>query len=160
MMVSIETVLSTLVSGVGGLLIYLFGDWDFWLQFLLVVMFLDLITGVAKSFCLKSEKTKSGAFNSKIFIRGLIRKGASLCVVIVAVQVDAIFIHMGTPIDIAFIGSIRNAVILFFWLGEAVSILENCGEMGMKLPRFLMKFLDVLNGELECENRLRGRNKK
>lgn len=62
---------------------------------------------------------------------------------------DVIFLEMGTPIDIALIGSIRNAVILFFWLGEVVSILENCGEMGMRLPKPLIKALDVLDDRLQ-----------
>ena len=147
-MISVGTILSATISGLGGILIFLFGGWDFWLQFLLVVMFLDIATGVMKSLYLKSEKTDSGAFSSKIFIRGMLRKGACMCVVIVAVQVDAIFIQMGTPIDIAFFGSVRNAVIVFFWLGEVASILENCGEMGMNLPKPLVKFLDVLNDNL------------
>lgn len=148
-MISVGTILSSIISGLGGVLIFLFGGWDFWLQFLLIVMFLDIATGVMKSLYLKSEKTDSGAFSSKIFIRGMLRKGGCLAVIIVAVQIDAIFIQTGTPIDIAFFGSVRNAVILFFWLGEVVSILENCGEMGMKLPKPLMKFLDVLSDKLQ-----------
>ncbi len=150
-MISTGSILSCVISSVGGVLIFLFGSWDFWLQFLLVVMCLDIITGVMKSAYLKSEKTESGAFSSKIFIRGLLRKGACLCVVIVAVQVDAIFIQMGTPIDILVFGSVRNAVIVFFWLGEVASILENYGEMGMKLPKPLVKFLDVLNDNFNCD---------
>lgn len=152
-MIGSGTFITSLTSSVGGVLIYFFGDWDFWLQFLLVVMFLDVITGIMKSAYCKSEKTKSGAFNSKIFFRGMLRKGACLCVIIVAVQLDVMFMQMGTPIDIAFVGSLRNAVIIFFWLGEVASIIENCGEMGMKIPKPLMKFLDVLNDTLEDDKK-------
>lgn len=148
-MISLGTAISMVVSAVGGFLVYIFGGWDVWLQFLLIVMFLDILTGVLKSVYKKSEKTQSGGFRSSVFLKGLIRKGASLCVVVVAVQMDVIFLEMGTPIDIALIGSIRNAVILFFWLGEVVSILENCGEMGMRLPKPLIKALDVLDDRLQ-----------
>lgn len=148
-MISLGTAISMVVSAVGGFLVYIFGGWDLWLQFLLIVMFLDILTGILKSVYKKSEKTQSGGFRSSVFLKGLIRKGASLCVVVVAVQMDVIFLEMGTPIDIALIGSIRNAVILFFWLGEVVSILENCGEMGMRLPKPLIKALDVLDDRLQ-----------
>lgn len=148
-MISLGTAISMVVSAVGGFLVYIFGGWDVWLQFLLIVMFLDILTGILKSVYKKSEKTQSGGFRSSVFLKGLIRKGASLCVVVVAVQMDVIFLEMGTPIDIALIGSIRNAVILFFWLGEVVSILENCGEMGMRLPKPLIKALDVLDDRLQ-----------
>ena len=148
-MISLGTAISMVASAVGGFLVYIFGGWDVWLQFLLIVMFLDILTGILKSVYKKSEKTQSGGFRSSVFLKGLIRKGASLCVVVVAVQMDVIFLEMGTPIDIALIGSIRNAVILFFWLGEVVSILENCGEMGMRLPKPLTKALDVLDDRLQ-----------
>ena len=150
-MITVGSILSGAISSLGGILIFLFGGWDFWLQFLLIVMFLDIATGVMKSLYLKSEKTDSGAFSSKIFIRGMLRKGGCLAIIIVAVQVDAIFIQTGTPLDIAFFGSVRNAVIVFFWLGVVASILENCGEMGMNLPKPLIKFLDVLNDNLQDE---------
>lgn len=147
-MLNIGTAITVSISTVGGFLGYLVGGWDIWLQCLLIAMFLDIVTGTLKCIYKKSEKTASGAFRSSVFINGLLRKGACLCVVVIAVEMDAIFMVMGTPLDIALLGSIRNAVILFFWIGEAISILENCGEMGMKLPTPLTKALDVLNAEL------------
>ena len=148
-MINIATTITATVAGIGGFLVYLFGGWDFWLQFLLIAMVVDIITGVMKTIYLKSEKTKSGGFKSTIFTQGLLRKGACLLVIIFAVQIDVLFAQTGNPINLVFFGTVRNATILFFWLGEVFSVLENCGEMGMKLPGPLVKFLDVLEEKVE-----------
>ena len=148
-MINTGTAITAVTAGASGFMIYLFGNWDFWLQFLLVVMGIDIITGVMKAYYQKSEKTESGGFRSSTFTKGLLTKGACLLIIVIAVQVDVIFAQTGNPIDLLFFGTVRNAVIMFFWLGEVMSILENCGEMGMPLPKPLIKFLDVLSDKID-----------
>lgn len=61
-MISLGTAISMVVSAVGGFLVYIFGGWDVWLQFLLIVMFLDILTGILKSVYKKSEKPRVADF--------------------------------------------------------------------------------------------------
>ena len=46
---------------------------------------------------------------------------------------------------------IRNATIVAFIAAEFVSVLENCALMGVPIPAFILRMIDVLKGEGEKE---------
>lgn len=131
---------------IGGLISAAFGGWDAALITLIIFMGIDYITGllVAAVFH-KSTKTESGALESNTGFKGLVRKGIQLLIVLVAARLDML---MGSS------SFIRDAVVVAFITNETISIMENAGLMGIKMPKPLMKAIDVLKAkEDEEENK-------
>lgn len=114
----------TVLTGV----LYLLGGWDIALQTLLIVIVIDYVSGICKAIYNKK-------LNSKVGIKGIIKKFAYLLTVALAVELDKI--TGGT-------GAIRTLVIYFFVANDGISILENLGGMGIPLPNKLTEVLEQL----------------
>ena len=114
----------------------LFGGWDTALVTLVWFMAIDYVTGmlVAGVFH-KSPKTPGGGLESRAGWKGLIRKGVTLLVVLVATRLDLL---IG---DNSFI---RDAVVIAFVINETMSIIENLGLMGIRVPKVLTRAIEVL----------------
>ena len=114
------------LSAVGAAISSALGGWDKFIQTLVIFMAIDYILGVVIALVWKkSQKSADGSFESKASLKGLLRKGAMLLLVFIAVQLDLV------------IGDgqyIRTAVILFFIANEGFSIIENLGIMGLPMP--------------------------
>ena len=127
--------LCTIVGTVGGFIASLFGGWDTALATLLIFMAVDYVTGlIVAGVFHKSQKTASGALESRAGWKGLCRKGTSLLVVLVAYRLDLV------------IGSnfVKDATIIAFIANETISIIENAGLMGAPIPAVVVKAIDVL----------------
>lgn len=128
------------VGALGAAFASLFGGWDAALQTLIIFMAIDYITGlVVAGVFHKSPKTKSGTLESRAGWKGLIRKGETLLIVLVACQLDAV---MATSF-------VRDAVIIGFIANEVISIIENAGLMGLPIPAALTKAVDILKQRSE-----------
>ena len=127
--------LCTVIGTVGGFIASLFGGWDTALATLLIFMAVDYVTGlIVAGVFHKSQKTESGALESRAGWKGLCRKGTSLLVVLVAYRLDLV------------IGSnfVKDATIIAFIANETISIVENAGLMGAPIPAVIVKAIDVL----------------
>lgn len=123
------------ISILGGWIATLFGGWSTALNVLMIFMTADYITGlVVAGVFHNSKKTDTGALESRAGWKGLCRKGGTLLVVLIAAQLD-LLMHSTF---------IRDAVVIYFVGIEGISILENLGLMGVKIPKFLSRMLDVL----------------
>lgn len=125
-----------MISGViGAAITSLFGGWDAGLITLLIFMAVDYITGLLCAGVFhKSQKSDSGALESKACFKGLVRKCVILLIVLVAYRFDLI---IGT-------NYIRDAVCIAFVVNEAISIVENAGLMGVPVPKALLNAIEVL----------------
>lgn len=117
----------TVLTGI----LYLLGGWDIALQTLLIVIAIDYVSGICKAIYKKK-------LNSKVGLKGIVKKFAYLLTVALAVEVDKI---MGNT------GAIRTLVIYFFVANDGISILENIGGMGIPLPQKLQDVLEQLRDE-------------
>nr|DAY62995.1 MAG TPA: holin [Caudoviricetes sp.] len=125
---------------VGGLIAGLFGGWDAAIRALLVFMAIDYLMGLAcAGIFKKSPKTESGGLQSKVGWKGLCRKVATLALVVVAVQVDAV-LHTSY---------VRDGVCIAFMVNELISMVENVGLMGVQFPEPLRKAIDLLQKKEE-----------
>lgn len=116
------------------------GGWDAAMQVLVALMAVDYLTGVlVAAVWQKSDKSETGALDSKAGFRGILKKGMILLLVWLAVLLDG---ALGT-------GYIRMAVILFFIGNEGLSLLENLGLMGVPFPSFLQRALEALQKQGE-----------
>lgn len=119
----------------GGAVAAAFGGWDAAMAALTVCMAVDYISGslVALVFH-RSNKTESGAYDSRYGWKGLCRKGLMLLFVLVAVRMDAL---LGADY-------VRDAVCIGFCVNEVLSIVENLGLAGVPMPEVVVKALEQL----------------
>lgn len=116
----------------GGVIASLLGGLDKIIVALLILMVLDYITGLIKSFYNKE-------LSSEIGFIGLLKKVLILVVVGVAVIAER---YLGIP-------AVREIVIMFFAVNEAISILENASQMGLPIPEKLKETLLQLRNKEE-----------
>ena len=128
------------VGSVGGFIVRLLGGWGEDMTTLLIFMGVDFLLGLAiAAIWKKSGKSETGALNSWSAWVGLIRKGASLLVVLIGNRLD---IMLG-------LDYIKTAIIIAFCADELISIVENLGIMGVPLPAVVTKAIDVLKSKVE-----------
>jgi toxin secretion/phage lysis holin len=132
-----DTFFSTLTAIGAGVASTLLGGWDKSLEILLIFIIMDYITGVAAAF-----KTKT--LRSSVGFEGLMKKGAVFLIVILAAQLDRITGNAA--------GVFRTATAFFFIANEGLSIVENVGEMGVKLPGFITGALTKLRDEQDSDH--------
>lgn len=109
---------------------YLFGDVKF-LHLLLVLMALDIVTGVFKAI-------KNHNLWSRKSLFGYARKMLVLVVIVLANVMDQI---------LGMNGAITYATVLFYIANEGLSILENCAELGVLVPANLAAKLKVVESQ-------------
>lgn len=103
------------------------------LYFLMVLMVIDIITGLAKAFKNKdlwSRKSMYG-FGRKILI---------FCIIILANIIDQI---------LKLNNGLVMVTIFFYIANEGLSIVENCAEMGVLIPNEIGEKLKVIRGKKE-----------
>lgn len=108
---------------------WLVGGWNIILGILITVMVCDYISGIMSA-------AKSKTLNSTVGWVGLLKKAATVLIVVVAHQID---IALGNSGDI-----IRNITALFYISNELLSIFENVGELGVPLPEVLKEACEKL----------------
>ena|SRR5699024_9373740 len=108
---------------------FLFGDVKF-LHLLILLMALDILTGVFKAWRNKNLWSRKSLF-------GYARKILVLVVIIVANVVDQI-LHLD--------GAVTYGTVLFYIVNEGLSIFENMAQMGVLIPDSLAdKLKDIDN---------------
>lgn len=127
----------------------LFGGWDVFLTTLIICMIFDYISGLAVAAKGKSKKTSSGRLSSKACWDGLLKKGVTLMIVLVACRLDMLAEQVGYNSLI----NIRIVVIGFYIGAEALSLLENYLAIGgEKIPFVLKKALETLLDQGGADN--------
>jgi toxin secretion/phage lysis holin len=119
----------------GAIIASAFGGWDTALQALVVFMIIDYITGITAAFFKKDKKGETAGLSSRRMLKGFIKKGIMLLIVLVGVQIDHL---LGTDF-------VRYAVIFAFIANELVSILENACVIGITDVPVLKKIVAFLN---------------
>lgn len=109
--------------------VFLFGGFDSLFKCLLVVIFLDYITGILKALYNKN-------LSSKESLKGIIKKIGYILIVVLA-TIASRLINDDTM-------AIRSLVIYFFIANEALSILENWALVGLPLPKKLYEVFEQI----------------
>ena len=134
-----ETV-SAAVGMTAGMISWLTGGFDTPVLALVICMGVDYVTGlIVAGIFHTSPKTAGGGLDSRVGWKGLARKFVTLLMVVVANLADILLgLHY-----------IRDAVIAAFCANECISILENAGLMGIRIPKVLQAALEKLSEEAE-----------
>lgn len=130
------------IGSIGSFIALLFGGWDTSIITLLIFMLIDYITGLLLAGVFKkSKKSETGGLNSHVGWKGIVKKGVILLIVIVATRLD---MTIGTTY-------IRDGVCIAFMANELLSIVENAGLMGIPIPSFITKAIELLNEKGETK---------
>lgn len=128
------------IGAVGSFIAGALGGWDTAIITLGSFMIIDYATGfIVAAVFHKSKKSASGGLKSHEGWKGLCKKVTTLLLVVVANLLDK---QIGA-------NYIRDAVCIFFIVNEGVSILENAALMGLPIPAWLSKSLDILQAKAE-----------
>ncbi|HPF54114.1 MAG TPA: phage holin family protein [Eubacteriales bacterium] len=128
---NIDTYVKLALSTLAGIAAYIWGPWDALLAALVIMVAIDYVTGVIKA---AVKRTLS----SEIGWKGLLKKLMIFMLVGLGCVVDR---FAGSN------GAVRTAICTFYIANEALSVLENAGEMGLPLPKFLKTTLLKLGGD-------------
>lgn len=125
-----KTYLAMIWTGWIAFLVWLIGGFDLLVRVLLVLMSLDYLTGLWAGYKRKN-------LNSKRAYKGFQKK-----FLILVLLCGASLMHRLAP-GIGF----RSLVGLFYCATEMLSIVENCGKCGVRIPRKLKRALEQLRDE-------------
>ncbi|NLZ89279.1 MAG: phage holin family protein [Clostridiales bacterium] len=130
------------LSGTAGMaltwVLSLLGGWDAALGMMLLLMGLDLFTGVVASLRGKSTATPGGGFLSRVLFDGISRKLMMMALVMLAAGVDRM---MNTS------GICRMAAVGFYAANEGMSVVENAALLGVPFPQKVLQALEKLKTE-------------
>lgn len=111
------------------------GDVKF-LYFLCLLMLLDIITGIARAY-------KFGNLLSKKSMFGFVKKILIFCIIILANVIDQLLNLKGGLLIIT---------ILYYIANEGLSIVENCAEMDILIPKQIQEKLSIIKNESSDKN--------
>lgn len=137
---SIKIFICTVIGVVGSFIAELFGGWSNDLKTLIILMAIDFIMGLIVAGVFKnSNKSDSGAIDSKAGWKGLCRKGVTLLIVLIAHRID---LALG-------LNFIMTATVIAYITNELISIVENAGLMGVPIPKKLTQAIEILRERSE-----------
>ena len=113
----------------------IFGGIDALFTALLICIVVDYVTGILAAIYEKK-------LNSTIGFRGILKKIAILCIVVLAHELEVV---VG-------VGGIRDLAVGFYIANEGISILENCAKMNVPVARNLSGILEQLKEKLDKED--------
>lgn len=122
-----------------------------------ILMIIDYISGMlaSKKEALENPGNNEYGWNSKKGIIGIYKKVGYMFTIMVAICADYIIYRFSNEIGIDYTQKVLFGMIVLVWLviNELLSILENVGRMGVKLPQFLVNVLtDLKNNINEKKN--------
>jgi len=112
-------IFKSVIATVGTSLTWLFGTWNTAIGVLVLFMVLDYLTGVIRGYVNKE-------LSSSVGLKGIARKAVIFIVLIVAVALDRL---SGTGTWV-----FRTLVCYFYIANEGLSLIENCGSLGLPIP--------------------------
>ncbi|WP_324656819.1 phage holin family protein [Bacillus cereus] len=133
----IYVLVKTFVTTFGIFFGYFFGGWNELLNILLIMVIIDYVTGMIAA-------GYNGELKSKVGFKGISKKVVLFLLIGVATQLDIVFGINST---------IHEATIFFFMGNELLSILENAGRIGIKLPAALTNAVEILGGKQKRQNK-------
>lgn len=121
----------------GSIITFSFGVWQESLTLLTVLMGIDYITGV-----IAAVKTGQG-LSSTVGFWGLGKKGLMLLVILLAHRIDVL---LGGNL-------VMGGAVSFYLVNELLSVVENCGQLGLPLPGGIRRIVQILRNRQEEEEK-------
>ncbi|MGE6515971.1 phage holin family protein [Lysinibacillus sphaericus] len=132
-----NTLWASVIGGITAWIIYLIGGVDELIRALTILMAIDFTLGLMVAWLIKDVDSRKA-------FKGLLKKTAMILMVVAAVQLD----NATESGDF-----MRNAMILFLIGMEGISMVENLGHLGIKVPRFLQNAFTQLKNNNEDKSK-------
>ncbi len=130
-----ETWIDFILGSIIGVAAWFFGGMDGFIKVLVAMSVVDYFSGV-------SVAGVEGHINSRIGLKGILKKCIMFCLVGVANLMDKTFLQDSD--------AIRTAVVLFYISNEGISIMENAYRLGVPFPKVLRdKFEQLRDKEID-----------
>ncbi len=132
---NMKNAIMAVIGTLGSVVASFFGGWTAAMTTLVIFIGIDYATGlICAGVFHKSQKTQSGALESKASFKGLCRKGLILLIVLMCHRMDLIY------------GGcyIRDGACIAFIFNESISIIENAGLMGVPIPKIVINAIEAL----------------
>ena len=123
-----------------GFVVYLLGGFDTALQFFLMAVMFDVITGLLKAF-VQGDCTFIN-FDSNVSYKGAVKKFGMFCMIGVITLVDR---QQGAG------GSMREVLLNVLIIHECISSLENLGSINVPLARKVKQWIEDIKKKLKEE---------
>lgn len=128
---------------IGSAIAELYGGWTQGMTTLVILMIIDYIMGILVAGVFgASKKTEDGKLESRAGWKGLVRKGVTLLIVLVATRIDLMLES----------NFVRDASVIGFAANELLSIVENAGLMGIPMPAVVTNAIEVLQKKAKENN--------
>lgn len=111
---------------------------------LIALMIIDYLTGMGASYL-------EGKWSSSKGFRGVIKKVASIVMVVVCILADYCIVYLGDSagIKMGTLGIFTLLVTCWLLGVELISIIENLGRLGVDIPDFLRKGFELFKSTAE-----------
>lgn len=142
---------NVLWGGAVGFFALIFGEhWILFAGFLLLNL-IDWLSGNYKARVMHKESSVEGAI-------GIIKKVWYWVVIAIAFFVAEAFVEMGDVIglDLQFVVAFGWLTLAMYLVNEVRSVLENLVEIGIEVPEFLVRGLDITKKLMEAKNKQEG----
>lgn len=131
------------IGMIGAAIAELYGGWTQGMTTLVILMIIDYIMGILVAGVFgASKKTEDGKLESRAGWKGLVRKGVTLLIVLVATRIDLMLES----------NFVRDAAVIGFAANELLSIVENAGLMGIPMPAVVTNAIEVLQKKAKENN--------
>lgn len=131
------------VGIIGSAIAELYGGWTQGMTTLVILMIVDYVMGILVAGVFgASKKTEDGKLESRAGWKGLVRKGVTLLIVLVATRIDLMLES----------NFVRDAAVIGFAANELLSIVENAGLMGIPMPTVVTNAIEVLQKKAKENN--------
>lgn len=121
------------------------------------MMVIDYITGMlaSKAEAIDHPGDASYGWSSKKGAKGIIKKVGYLCVIAVVIVVDYVIVTFSGKLGFQMPGTAFMGLLVAVWylLNELLSIIENAGRMGARVPEWLCKYIAILRDQIDNEHK-------
>ena len=121
-------------------------------------MVIDFLAGMAASAkeAVEHPDDKSYGWSSRKGMIGIFKKFGYILVIVASMIVDFLIYKLSGVLSVTLPMTMFFSTLVTAWfiLNECLSITENAGRMGVKVPAFLTKVIAVLKGTVEHEGNI------
>lgn len=120
------------------------------------LMAIDYISGMlaAKAEALTHPGSNRYGWSSKKGLIGIYKKIGYILTILVALCTDYVIFSLLEKIGVQYNNSTLFGLLTLIWfiINELISILENAGRMGVKLPQFIINVLSEIKDDIEKDS--------
>ena len=137
------TIIKVVISAIGSFIASALGGWNPVLSLLIILMLVDLITGFSLAVINKEVSS------SKMRL-GILRKFITFVMIFIGYRFDLVMIDSlgALPVMWGISLSAKMFITVYFCFEENISVIENCANLGIPVPKWLRSILKQVSNDV------------